>query len=540
MEWDGFVEEVVDGYCRQQPHVAADWGRHEHDGRFPDWSADGLAGWKRWLEERREATRAFAPESLDGERALEREHLLAQLDGELFWLEDARGPQRNPIYYAEAFSPSLYLTRPYAPLAERMSAYVRFAENLPRAAAEVRANLEPELPETFADLAVQYFGGLVGFLRDDVPGAFAAVDQPQLQADLARANRGAVAALEELAADLGGRRAAGADFALGRDRFARMLAATERVEIDLDELSAIGEQDLERNLAALGRACAELAPGVAVEECVRTVLAEKPAEGPVAAARRQLAQLRRLVEQGGRVAIPPGGEEALVEEAPPFNRWNPAYIDIPGPFERDLPSVYYIAPPDPSWSEEERAGYLVAEVDLLFISVHEVWPGHFLQFLHSNRARSTVGRLFVGYAYAEGWAHYAEELMWEEGLGAGDPRVRIGQLLNALLRDVRFVSAIGLHAGEMTLEESERLFREKAFQSAVNARQQAARGTFDPAYLAYTMGKLMILRLREDWTAANGGPDALREFHDRFLSYGGPPIPLVRGAMLDGDAAARF
>ncbi len=539
MEWDRFIEDFVDGYCERQPHAAADWGRHEHDGRFPDWSPEGLAAWPHWLEERRAAALAFDPEGLDDGRAFERDHLLAQLEGELFWLRDARWPQRNPIYYADAFSPSLYLTRPYAPLPERLRAFARFAENLPRAAAQARANLETELPETFADFAVQYFGGLVTYLRDDVAGIFASVDDSELRADLERANRGAVAALEELAADLGARGSASAGFALGPDRFARMLAATERVETGLDELSAIGEQDLARNLAALGRACGELAPGVAVEECVRTVLAEKP-DDPVAAARRQVAELRRIVAEGGRVGIPDGGEEALVEEAPPFNRWNPAYIDIPGPFEKDLPSVYYIAPPDPAWSEEERQGYLLGEVDLLFISAHEVWPGHFLQFLHSNRAPSAVGRLFVGYAFAEGWAHYAEELMWEEGLGDGDPRVRVGQLLNALLRDVRFVSAIGIHAGEMTLGESERLFREKAFQSPAAARQQAARGTFDPAYLSYTMGKLMILRLREDWTAANGGREALRRFHDRFLSYGGPPIPLVRGAMLDGDAAARF
>ena len=142
------------------------------------------------------------------------------------------------------------------------------------------------------------------------------------------------------------------------------------------------------------------------------------------------------------------------------------------------------------------------------------------------------GRVFVGYAFAEGWAHYTEEMLWEAGLGNGDPVTHIGQLSNALLRNGRFLSTIGLHTQGMTLEESERLFREQAFQDAGTARQQAARGTFDPAYLNYTMGKLMIRKLREDWTASRGGRQAWREFHDRFLSYGGPPIPLVREAML--------
>ncbi len=236
----------------------------------------------------------------------------------------------------------------------------------------------------------------------------------------------------------------------------------------------------------------------------------------------------------------PGTEEALVEEAPPYNRSNFAYIDIPGPYEKDLPSVYYIAPPDPSWPEEEQLAYIPGKADLLFISVHEVWPGHFLHFLHSNRSQSEFAQVFVGYAFAEGWAHYTEEMMWEAGYGDGDPGIHIGQLLNALLRNVRFISAIGLHTGGMSVAESERLFREKAFQDPGNARQQAARGTYDPAYLNYTMGKLMIRKLRTDWTATRGGRKAWHEFHNTFLSFGGPPIPLVRTAMLVDDSGRLF
>jgi uncharacterized protein (DUF885 family) len=164
-----------------------------------------------------------------------------------------------------------------------------------------------------------------------------------------------------------------------------------------------------------------------------------------------------------------------------------------------------------------------------------VWPGHFLQFLHANRASSRFGQVFVGYAFAEGWGHYAEELMWEAGLG-GDPETHIGQLLNALLRNVRYLSAIGLHTHGMTVAESEKMFREQGYQDAGTARQQARRGTFDPEYLKYTLGKLMIRKLRADWTASRGGQAAWREFHDRFLSFGGPPIPLVRGAMLGSNA----
>jgi uncharacterized protein (DUF885 family) len=259
----------------------------------------------------------------------------------------------------------------------------------------------------------------------------------------------------------------------------------------------------------------------------------------VQGARTQLADMTQFLIDREVVTIP-GTEEALVNEAPPFNRANFAYIDIPGPYERGLPAVYYIAPPDPSWSKEVQRDYLPGRRDLLFTSVHEVWPGHFLQFLHANRSQSIVGRLFVGYAYAEGWAHYAEEMMWEMGLSGGDPETHIGQLSNALLRDARYLSAIGLHTGGMSVAESEQLFREEAYQDVGNARQQAARGTYDPAYLNYTMGKLMIRKLRDDWTATRGGQAAWREFHDQFLSYGGPPIPMVRAAMLGNAAGPLF
>ena len=263
----------------------------------------------------------------------------------------------------------------------------------------------------------------------------------------------------------------------------------------------------------------------------------KPKDGAVEEARRQLVDLRQFVIDKDLVTIP-GNEEALVAEAPPFNRSNFAYIEIPGPYEKNLPSTYYIAPPDPSWSQAEQDAYIPARTDLLFTSVHEVWPGHFLHFLHVNRSNWIFGRLFAGYAYTEGWAHYTEEMMFDAGLEDSSPEAHIGQLSNALLRNVRFVSAIGMHTGGMSMAESERLFREKAYQDPGNARQQASRGTWDPGYLNYTMGKLMIMQLREDWTARHGGRQGWKAFHDAFLAFGGPPIPLVRAQMLGGKAEA--
>jgi uncharacterized protein (DUF885 family) len=202
-----------------------------------------------------------------------------------------------------------------------------------------------------------------------------------------------------------------------------------------------------------------------------------------------------------------------------------------------------VTAPDPSWPAAKQRGYILGRADLLFTSVHEVWPGHFLQFLHSRSAPSMFSRLYVGYAFAEGWAHYAEEMMWEEGLGEGNPEYHIGQLTNATLRDVRLLSAIGLHTKGMTLAESRRLFIEEGHQDEGNAEQQAARGAYDPAYLNYTMGKLLIRRLRSDWCGQRKGADdkaCWHDFHDEFLSYGGPPIPLLRAAMMGGPVQSVF
>jgi uncharacterized protein (DUF885 family) len=309
---------------------------------------------------------------------------------------------------------------------------------------------------------------------------------------------------------------------------------TENVTTPLAKLESVGAADLERNLAALRAACAQYLPNAPIEKCVEKQSANKPEGGAVVGARNQLAQLRQFVVDRDIVSIP-GTETALVEQAPAFKSQNFAYINIPGPYEKNLPSVYYIAPPDPKWSKAEQDAYVPGKADLLFTSIHEVWPGHFLQFLHSNRSPWRFGQLFVGYAFAEGWAHYTEEMMIEEGIAKDAPELRVGQLLNALLRNVRYMCAIGLHTQGMSVAQCEQMFKEKAYQDAGNARQQAARGTYDPAYLNYTLGKLMIMKLRADWLAANPG-GTRKQFHDQLLSLGGPPIPLARTQLIKGTA----
>ena len=551
--WDAFASEFIEATFVARPNVAVNKGRHEFDGKLPDFSAAGLKREIERLHAARDRARAFDAATLEPRRQLERDYVLAEIEGELFWTEEAERPWTNPGFYGFAIDPNVYLDREYAPLEQRMRAYIAYANGVPLIAAQARQNLRTPMPRTYVRLGRIIFGGLASYYEKDAPLVFAGVGTAAMREEFAAANAGAVRAMKGLDTWLAQQEAGATDgFAIGTAKFERMLNATERVDLPVARLKEIGELDLERNLAALREACARFAPGANLPECVAKMQAKKRPEGPVQGARAQLAELRAFIVEKGVVGIP-GPELPLVAEAPAYRRWNAAYINIPGPFEKNLPSTYRIAPPDPAWSPAEQAAYIPGESDLLFISAHEVWPGHFLQHLHSNRSASMVGRVFQSYAFSEGWAHYAEEMMWEMGLGNGDPEVHIGQLTNALLRDVRYLSAIGLHTGGMTVQQSEAMFREKAFQDPGNARQQAARGTFDPAYGNYTLGKLMIRKRRRPRgtrgaTAGDhgariapvmvgrGGRRSWQSFHDEFLSHGSPPIPLVRKAMLGPDA----
>ncbi|WP_375398451.1 DUF885 domain-containing protein [uncultured Sphingomonas sp.] len=540
--WPAFRDAFIEGWFKVNPADAVYQGRHDFDGQMPDWSPAGLKAQGDFLRRSIAGAKAYDGAKLNPGDAFERDYLVKVAEGKLFWLEDADQPHTNPAYYVGGgLDPNVYIARPYADAPTRMKAITRFLMQVPAAADNIRTNLRTPLPLSFINYGVAGFGGLADYYVGDAKKAFAGVRDPELHKQFDAAAKAAALSMKSLANWLDSQKGTATQgFALGADRFRRMLATTEAVDVPLDQLEAAGRADLARNQAALKAACATFAAGRTIQQCVEKMNANKPPDNdPVAEARKQIPMLRRFVVDNDLVSIP-GTEQALVEESPPYNRQNSAYIDPPGPFDKGIASVYYISPPDPSWSKEKQLGFVPGKMDLLFTSVHEVMPGHFVQFLHANRSPSLFGRLFVGYGYAEGWAHYAEEMMWEAGLGRGDAETHIGELSNALLRDCRFLSAIGMHAKGMSQAESFTMFREQCYQGEGSADQQAARGTYDPAYLNYTMGKLMIRRLREDWTATRGGRAAWKAFHDRFLSYGGPPIPLVRAAMMGGDAKAVF
>ena len=540
--WNGFMNRFIEQSFRFNPGFAVQSGRHEFDGQVIDLSPTAIASEVSRLKSAIAAADAFPAASLSKEEQFERAYLVAVARGQLFWIDPTGADQyhTNPSSYLGAMDPSVYITVPYAPAEVRLRAYTKFLTGVPKVAAQMRANIRTPMPISFVDYGKNAFGGFADYFPGDGLAAWKGVGTPAEQAALRAATAKATEAMKVTVAWVEGQRTgAGTDFALGPQKFQRMLWDTEMVSTPLAELEAIGRADLASNQALLRQACSRYAPGATVPACVDKMNADKPEGGPVAGARAQLAGLKQFIIDHDIVTIP-GPEEAKVEESPPYNRQNSAYINIPGPYEKGLPSVYYISPPDPSWSPAVQAAYIPGKADLLFTSIHEVWPGHFLNFLHANRSPFLFGRVFVGYAFAEGWAHYAEEMMRVAGVGGGTDEVLIGQMSNALLRDCRYLSAIGMHSGTMTQAQSFAMFRHQCFQDEGNAKQQAARGTYDPADLNYTMGKLMIRKLRDDWTATRGGRAAWKAYHDQFLSYGGPPIPLVRQQMMGGEAKAVF
>lgn len=524
-----------------EPTRGARLGYHQYDGRLPNVAPAALAADEQRLRDTLRQLEAIAPGALLPRERLERESALYEIRGDLF-VHGQREPFRNPAYYVNALGLTSYISRPYAEVEQRARAVIAIARTAPSYLAQADANLEPKLPRPWIETAHKQVLGMIGFVRDDVPRALPGLD-PALGAELQAAVIGMADALQRFADALAARLpAATDDYALGAATLLRMLSETQGVNVTLEQLERVAQENVARDQSALEAAARAIDPNRDTKTVVAEVIADKPAIADmVATATAQAAQARAFVRARDLVTIP-SENLAEVRETPPYMRYNIAFLDGSGPFEKKrMPSFYYISPPESSWPEAQQREYVPDHSSLASITVHELFPGHFLHALHMKKQRSRVLRTFRNYATSEGWAHYCEALMAEHGFGVDgqSARFRVGQLVMALVRDVRFLSAIGLHARGMTVAESAALFRERALQDAGNAEQQAARGTFDPMYMSYTLGKLMILKLRADYEArekAAGRPFVLRDFHDRFLSFGAPPIPVIRQELLGPDA----
>jgi uncharacterized protein (DUF885 family) len=519
-------------YCETYPHVAVWLGFHEYDGRLPNLSRRAQEARRADLHRFLSDLERIDPADLDERAWLDYQVMRHEALFEVFALTEWRKLERDPIPYLEMLDVGNYILRAYAPLEVRARALLAHLRGVPAILSCLRENLtRPMRPAV--GVAARIGKGLIAFLQDDLPGALAGLEDGALQAELDAAIQDAVqeveAAVSWLENDLASR--ATDDFALGAERFARMLVLSEGVNLPLERLREVAEADLARHKEAFLETAARLGgPGRDPNEVIAEGKRRHPApEDLISEVRRLVDDLRRTVIARGIVSVP-YDENCIVAETPPFLRYAFAMMYSSGPFETVArEAYYYVTPPEPDWPPEKVEEWMTAFTyhSLWSTCVHEAWPGHYLHGLHTRNAPSAVTKAFGSYAFTEGWAHYCEQMMWET-VCPDDLWARLGQLSEALLRDVRFVCALGLHTAGMTVEEATRRFGEDAFMEPATAEEEAIRGTYDPQYLNYTLGKLMMLKLREDVRAREGDRFDLRAFHDRVLSYGAPPIPVLR------------
>jgi uncharacterized protein (DUF885 family) len=545
-EFDTVVEAFLNRYFDFYPTAAMRAGLHNYDGRLGDRSSAAIEAYLADIDTFEERLLAFEQEELSPDQQVDRVVVLRQIDRDQFWLEELATWRSNPRYYAGQMDLTFLLLLDYAPLEKRMISIVERLEQFPGLVAAARANIDNP-PRPFIETALITYRGLPTFLENDLVEALASVDDPELQQRFQRAIQQAAAALSNYAYELQellGTPSFG-EYAMGAESYRRMNAHLSAVDLPLDQLKAIGEEELARLQNVAYELALEITGDVENPNRDAVVLAafdaigqnQPTAEEIVSTAADVIGDLRTFVDETAIGTVLPGDVE--VREIPPFRRTNFAYIFIPGPFETAATTgFYFIQPVEENWSEAVKTEFLTRNNDwaILNTSGHEAYPGHYHHYNHINRAPTKAQQLLTAYVTTEGWAHYGEEMSWHQGLGGGGPKLGLAVVQDALLRVVRYLASIGLHTEGMSVGTAEEMFHRVAYQDSVNARQQALRGTYDPEYLNYTLGKLMILRLRDDAQAAaeaRGEPFDLKAFHDDFMSRGAPPVPWIGRRMLN-------
>jgi uncharacterized protein (DUF885 family) len=530
------VSVFVETELRLYPERATHLGDHRFDGRVDDLSAGGIEQVihhaKKWIA----MFNAHDPKSLSPANEADREWLLAHVDGELLWTEQVRSYQRDPGMYLPTAAVNSLIKREFAPAEKRMHSVTARETAALRNLEAARRNLQPQLtPKVYVDITLQQMPATIGFFKNDVPLAFAkVVDGPDKHA-FAKANANLVAAIDDysqwLKNDLMPK--ASGDYAIGADAYRRMLNDADMVDTPLDQLEQIGVKEMARLRDEFQKTAALIDPKHSPAEVIEAVTRVHPDTNevlPTVAA--GLASIRAYVI-AHHIATVPSDVLPMVRETPPYARATTfASMDSPGPFEKSPEAFYYVTLPDQSWPDAKKEQLLefYSAPSISNTSVHEVFPGHYVQFLNNRHNPDIVRLIYSSGADVEGWAFYCEQMMIDEGLHDGDPKYRLAQLQDALMRACRYLVGIRMHTQGMT-----KFCVDNAYQTPHNAMVEALRGTDDPGYLRYQLGKLMILKLREDVRKQQGAAFDLGKFHDAFLQQGAIPIKLIRRAMLGSN-----
>ena len=537
---DRIFDELIFRYDPVQGTAA---GFHRYDALLPTGSRaevqEEIAAVKKFEAE----VRDFDARGLSADIAADRDLVLAQLRGQALSLENIRMWEKNPDGYSSYATNAIFtiMSRTFAPPAERLKSAIARERLIPRLFQSARENLQNP-PEIYTKVALEQLPGIAGFFEKDVPAAFTQVKDAALLAEFKRSNQAVLDALRAYETFLRNEvlpRSHG-DFRIGAENYRQKLLYDEMVDTPLDRLLEIGYQDLRRNQAELKRVAALIDPQRPPEAILQDLENDHPAADKLLGSFRDvLGGLRDFIETRHIVTIP-SKVAPIVEETPPFMRaLTSASMDTPGPYEKVAKEAFFnVTLPDAAWPAKDVDEYLQGfnRGTIVSTAVHEAYPGHYVQFLWVPSAHSKVRKLMGCGSNAEGWAHYTEQMMLDEGYGNGDLKLRLGQLQDALLRDARYIVGIQMHTGGMTMEQATDFFVAEGHQVRPTAEKEAKRGTADPTYLVYTLGKLEILKLRDDYKKMKGGKSTLQEFHDAFLRQGTPPVKIVRRALLGNDS----
>ena len=558
-DWKQKFDKVSDEYFDQvyfhyQPTAGTLAGYHQYDVQLEDLSRKNIDAQIADLKSFEKRVEAIQPSAgaADFTPRSDREIVLANIRSQLLTLEVIRPWEKNADNYSSLAANGAFtlMERKFASPDERLRSLIAREKQMPALFADARANLKNP-PRIFTEIAIEQLPGIVSFFQNDVPSAFSEAKDPALKAEFAKSNAAVIASLQSylewLKNDVLVR--SNGDFRIGAETFAKKLQYDEMVDIPLDKLLEIGWADLRKNQEHFKQVAKELEPNKDAREVLEELGENHPAPDQlIPSFRATFDGLVKFIREHHIVTIP-SDVRPIVEETPAFMRATTfASMDTPGPFEKHATEAYFnVTLPDPSMTPKEVEGYMHSfnVGTVISTAVHEAYPGHYIQFLWLPQAPSRVRKLLGANTDIEGWAHYTEQMMLDEGYGqpgpgAKDEReskfLRLGQLQDALLRNARFIIGIQMHSGKMSVDEAEAFFQKEGYQSKETAVVETKRGAGDPTYLYYTLGKLQIMKLREDMKKKQGAAFSLEQFHNDFLKQGFPPVKVVREAML-GDGS---
>lgn len=537
LAFDQMFDNYLAEYLKTNPNAATEMGVHDYDAKMADVSKAGIEKEAAWLKASLKKLQAIDRSKLPLNKAHDYDMVVASINGQLLEIENIAAWKNNPDTYSSACTASIFslIKRDFAPVKERMLSVIAREKQIPAMLAVARQNIEIEkVPRIYAEVALEQMPGIIDFFVTSVPAAFADVKDDALKAEFDNTNKNVIASLNEYQKYIKNDvlSAAKGNFAIGSDLYARKLLYDEMIDEPLEALLKKGYDELHRLQSEFERVGKEIDSKRTPMEVFTDIAKNHPQPDHLIPDVRKVLEDIRTFCIDGKICTVPGEERARVEETPAFMRaLTFASMDTPGPFEKKAKEAYYhVTLPEKNWPAEKTEEHMrtFSYPDILNTSVHEAYPGHYVQFLWVNKAPSKVRQVMSCGSNGEGWAHYCEQMMLDEGFGKGDKKLRMVQIHDALLRACRYIAGLEMHTRGMSLQSAIDLFMKEGYQERTNAEREAKRGTMDPTYLVYTLGKLEILDLREKYKQLAGTKYSLKDFHDWFLSLGCPQLKIAR------------